>query len=186
LKNPATKAIPMQSNGLTLLELLVTLTLVAVLAMAGIPALLGLIQNQRMTAQINGLVHGVHLARLLAQTRLADAVICGSSTGRRCDPGMNWTEGWLLFMNLDRDFPAQVDAREPVLATGDVFRNGTIRANRRAFVFRPFEIRSTNGTLVFCDARGAGQARALVISYTGRPRIATHRPDGKPLQCPSE
>lgn len=174
----------MRANGLTLIELLVTLTIVAVIAMAGVPALRDLIMGQRMTSQINGFVHGVFLAKQSAHTRLVETVICKSPTGRRCEPDADWTDGWLLFINRDRDYPARIDATEPILATGDAFRNGAIRANRREFVFRAFEIRSTNGTLVFCDARGAEHARALVISYTGRPRIARVRPDGRPLQCP--
>jgi type IV fimbrial biogenesis protein FimT len=90
-----------------------------------------------------------------------------------------------MFANQDQDYPATVDANEPVLAIGDAFRHGNIHGNRREFVFRAFEIRSTNGTLVFCDARGAAHARAVVISYTGRPRIATTRPGGSPLRCPT-
>jgi len=174
----------MRANGLTLIELLATLTLVAVVSMVGIPALGDLIMSQRMTTQINGFVHGVFLAKQSAHTLQTETVICKSPTGRRCEPNADWTDGWLMFANLDRDYPANVDTDEPVLAVGEAFRNGSILANRSAFVFRAFEIRSTNGTLVFCDKRGAQFATALVISYTGRPRIATTRPGGEPLQCP--
>ncbi len=175
----------MRADGLTLIELLVTLTIVVVIALAGVPALRNLVMSQRMTSQINGFVHGVFLAKQSAHTRQAETVICKSPTGRRCEPDADWSDGWLMFINLDRDHPAHVDANEPVIAMGNSFRNGSIRANRREFIFRAFEIRSTNGTLVFCDQRGAAFAKALVISYTGRPRIATTRPGGAPLQCPS-
>jgi len=175
----------MRANGLTLIELLVTLTIVAVIAMVGVPALRGLVMGQRMTTQINSLVHGVFLAKQSAHTRQTETVICKSPTGRRCEPNADWSDGWLIFNNFDRDYPARVDATEPVLAIGEAFHGGTIHANRREFVFRAFEIRSTNGTLVFCDERGAQFAKALIISYTGRPRIAMKRPDGSALQCPS-
>jgi len=175
----------MRTEGLTLIELLMTLTIVAIIAMAGVPTLRHLVLTQRMTAQINNFVHGVFLAKHSAHTRLTEIVICKSPTGRRCEPDADWSDGWLIFVNLDRDRPARVDADEPVLATGEPFAHGHIRANRQEFVFRAFEIRSTNGTLVFCDARGAAFARALVISYSGRPRIATTRPGGAPLKCPA-
>ncbi len=174
----------MRANGLTLIELLVTLTIIAVIAMAGVPALRGLIMSQRMTTQINGFVHGIFLAKQSAHTRQADTVICKSPTGQRCEPDAEWTEGWLMFVNLDQDSPASLDTTEPILAIGDTFRGGSIQANRREFIFRAFQRRSTNGTLVFCDARGTEHARALVISYTGRPRIAITRPGGGALQCP--
>ncbi|MAF83771.1 MAG: general secretion pathway protein GspH [Chromatiales bacterium] len=175
----------MRVHGLTLIELLVTLTVVVVIMLAGVPALQNLLMGQRMTAQINDFVHSVFLAKQSAHTRQTETVICKSSTGRRCEPGADWSDGWLMFANQDQDYPATVDANEPVLAIGDAFRHGNIHGNRREFVFRAFEIRSTNGTLVFCDARGAAHARAVVISYTGRPRIATTRPGGSPLRCPT-
>jgi type IV fimbrial biogenesis protein FimT len=175
----------MRTAGLTLIELLVTLTIVVIIATVGVPTLRTLILSQRMTAQINYFVHGIFLAKHSAHTRQTETVICKSPTGRRCEPEAEWSDGWLIFVNLDRDRPASVDADEPVLATSNAFDHGSIRANRREFVFRAFEIRSTNGTLVFCDARGASFARALVISYTGRPRIATTHPGGAPLQCPA-
>ena len=40
-----------------------------------------------------------------------------------------------------------------------------------------------NGTLVFCDPRGSAHARAIIISHTGRPRVARLDADGKPLRC---
>ncbi len=171
--------------GLTLIELLVTLSIGAVLAAIGAPALQDLLLDQRMTARINGLVHGIYLAKQAAHVRLTETVICKSRDGRDCDAGADWEDGWLLFANLDRDYPATTDPAEPVLTSGPAFSAGTIRANRRAFVFRPFEIRSTNGTLVFCDRRGPAHARAVIVSYTGRPRIATTRSDGDALQCPA-
>jgi len=174
----------MRVDGLTLIELLVALTIIAVIAMAGVPALRGLVMSQRMTAQINDFVHGVFLAKQSAHTRQADTVICKSPTGRDCDHAAEWTDGWLMFVNFDQDTPAHVDTTEPILAVGGTFRGGSIKANRREFVFRAFQRHSTNGTLVFCDARGEERAKALVISYTGRPRVAMTRPGGEPLQCP--
>jgi type IV fimbrial biogenesis protein FimT len=124
------------------------------------------------------------MAKHSAHTRLTETVVCRSRAGRQCDPDAAWQDGWLVFANADRDHPPVVDPGEAVLAAGSGWRGGRIRANRRAFVFRAFELRSTNGTLVFCDARGAEFAKALIISYTGRPRVATTRPDGSPLRCP--
>ncbi len=72
----------MRVTGLTLIEFLITLSIVSVLAMAGVPALRGLIMDQRMTAQVNGFVHGVFMAKQSAHTRRAETVICKSPTGR--------------------------------------------------------------------------------------------------------
>jgi type IV fimbrial biogenesis protein FimT len=63
--------------------------------------------------------------------------------------------------------------------------DGTIVGNRPLFEFRPLLRRSTNGTVVFCDRRGTPAARAVIVSYTGRPRVDQVDPDGKPLVCAS-
>ena len=73
-------------------------------------------------------------------------------------------------MNIDADTPPRVDPGERVLDVGGPFASGTITANRQVFRFRPFETRSTNGTLTFCDRRGVERSRSVVVSYTGRPR----------------
>jgi len=173
------------SSGLTLLELLLTLSVIAIMTLAGVPVFRDLLLNQRMTAHINGLVHAVFMAKHTAHTRLSTTTICKSRTGQQCEPQAEWSDGWLLFDNIDRDHPPRIDAGEHILATGGSYPQGSIRANRQAFIFRAFEIRSTNGTLVFCDPRGADHAKALIISYSGRPRIALSRADGRPLKCPA-
>jgi hypothetical protein len=45
-------------------------------------------------------------------------------------------------------------------------------------------LRATNGTFVVCDAAGRVPAKALVISYTGRPRVASKTTRGNPYECP--
>ena len=108
----------MRARGLTLIELLATLAVVAVIMLAGTPALHNLLLDQRMTTQINDFVHSAFLAKQSAHTRQTETVICKSPTGRHCEPGAAWGDGWLVFANQDQDYPATVDANEPVLAVG--------------------------------------------------------------------
>ncbi len=169
--------------GFTLADLVLTVAIVAALATIALPALDRLLLESRMTSQVNALVHGIHLAKQSAHLRLTDIALCKSPEGRRCAHGGDWTDGWLLFVNTDGDRPPQVTGDEPALAAGGAFAGGTITANRDAFVFRPAAIRSTNGTFVFCDRRGAEAARALIVSYTGRPRTARRGPGGRALRC---
>ena len=153
-----------RSPGLTLLELLITLASVAIIVLAGVPMFRDLQLNQRMTAQINGLIHAIFLAKHSAHTKLSEMTICKTQSGHQCESQAEWSDGWLLFDNLDQDRPPRVDAGEHILASGERYAGGRIHANRQAFVFRAFEIRSTNGTLVFCDARGEAHAKALIVS----------------------
>jgi type IV fimbrial biogenesis protein FimT len=64
----------------------------------------------------------------------------------------------------------------------DAELDGTVISNRPYYEFRPGR-RSTNGSIVFCDGRGAVAARAVIVSYTGRPRVARVDAEGRPLKC---
>jgi len=169
--------------GFTLADLLATVAVVSIVATTAIPAMQELLLDARMTSQINGLVHGIHLAKQSAHVRIVETVLCKSPDGRRCAHTGEWHDGWLLFANLNAEHPPQVDSGEPRLAAGGAWTGGRVSANRNFFVFRPAEIRSTNGTLQFCDRRGSESARALVVSYTGRPRIARRGPRNAALIC---
>jgi type IV fimbrial biogenesis protein FimT len=174
-----------RSPGYTLIELLVTLALCALLVALAAPAFADLVLDARLTATVNRLVHGMHLAHQEALKSGMDVVLCRSPSGRQCDHTAEWTSGVIVFLNRDRDDPPRVDANEPVLQVEGRLPVGAILANRRAFVFRPFGLRSVNGTLTVCDRRGNRRARAVVVSYTGRPRAsAAAKADGA-SKCPA-
>ena len=173
-----------RSPGLTLVELLIAIGIVAVLISLGTPLLRGLLLDARMTAAVNALVHVVHLARQEAQKDLRDVVICRSIDATQCASPGNWSSGWIAFVNRDRDDPPLVDAGEPVLHAVQSQPLRSITSNRRSYVLRPYALRATNGTIVFCDDRGVAGARAVIVSYTGRPRTATRTASGGALSCP--
>ncbi|MBN8280837.1 MAG: GspH/FimT family pseudopilin [Gammaproteobacteria bacterium] len=169
--------------GFTLLELLVVLTLGAGLFALAVPAFRSVVQDARLVAAVNRVVHGVHLARHEALTTGAEVVLCRSRTGRQCSDSGDWNRGFIVFVNRDRDDPPRLDPGETLLQAERGLALGAVTANRRAFVFRPWS-RSVNGTFTFCDERGTVAARAVVVSYTGRPRaIAATSADGA-SSCP--
>ena len=173
-------------GGMSLLELLVAISIAAIVTTTAVPFFGNLLADQHRTSILNGLVHAVHLARSESAKRGRDAVICASANGRSCSgDGNGWRQGWIIFVNSDRDRPPRVDPGEAVLLHNTGTAAATLAGNRSAFVFRPFGKRATNGTLVYCDRRREAAARALVISYTGRPRVAAEGPAGRDLDCPA-
>ena len=92
--------------------------------------------------------------------------------------------GWIVFVNVDRDEPAIRDPSEPVLAAYEARPHVTITSNRVTYSFRPTVQGVVNGTIVFCDERGSAQARAIIISHTGRPRVSKRDSSGRALRCP--
>jgi type IV fimbrial biogenesis protein FimT len=173
-----------KSAGTTLMELLTSLAIVAVVASLAAPSFRTLQLDGRRTAVVNSFLHALFLARSESIKRGKVVSMCRSRDGRSCDYGAaDWNVGWIVFVNSDRDDPPQRDARENVIAHSGAWPGGSITSNRPAYSFRPVAQAVVNGTIVFCDVRGSAHARAIIISHTGRPRVARRDPNGKPLRC---
>ncbi len=167
----------------SLYELLVTILIAAVVLTVGLPSLSGTIARQRQRVEIDALFHAIHLARKESVMRRRVVSICPSPDGQRCSPGRDWSAGWLMFDNVDADHPPQVDDGEPVLTRHTVDPAVRITANRRGFTLRATVKRATNGTFVVCDRADRIRPKALVVSYTGRPRVAARQRSGGPYAC---
>ena len=171
--------------GFTALELLITIAITALLLTLAAPAFTTIVLDSRQTAAVNRFVHGMHVARHEALKSEVDVVVCRSTTGRQCVHSGTWDAGLIVFINRDRDDPPRVDAGEPILQVESGFMVNPILANRRAFIFRPWGLRSVNGTLTFCDRRGTARAKAVIVSYTGRPRATSAAAAKGALSCPA-
>jgi type IV fimbrial biogenesis protein FimT len=168
------------------MELLTSLATVAVLATLAAPGFRTLQLDSRRTGVVNGFLHGLFLARSEAIKRGEIVSVCRSGDGRTCDhSAADWSVGWIVFVNRDHDDPPQRDPREELIATSGAWPGSSITSNRVAYSFRPVAQAVVNGTVVFCDVRGSPHARAIIVSHTGRPRVAQRDAAGKPLRCPS-
>lgn len=175
-----------QMTGITLVELVATLAIAAILCGMAIPSFAQLMHDSARTTAVNGFIHSLYLARSEAIRRGLVVSICKSPDGEACNHrGASWNDGWIVFVNTDRDELPERDPDEPLLAVHHGWENGSITSNRLAYSFRPQQQGVVNGTLVFCDPRGGAHARAIIISHTGRPRIARRDASNRPLRCAS-
>ena len=173
----------MKLNGFTLFELALTLALVACLATLLYSGLGKVAANNRVHAEINALFHGIHLARKESVVRRRVVSLCPSPDGRRCIATYDWPRFWIVFENRDRDEPPVRDLDEALLYVHETSPALRLRANRRGFSLRSTDLRATNGTIRVCDLEQRVAARAVVISYTGRPRVAVTDSRGDPYDC---
>jgi type IV fimbrial biogenesis protein FimT len=172
-----------RGRGFSLLELLLTIAIAALILGLGIPSFAKLAARARQGVTVDALFHAVHLARKESIMRRQVVSLCPSVDGQRCAPGRDWSAGFLMFENRDRDEPPQVDSGEPVLHRHVPPDDVRIVANRRGFTLRATVRRATNGTLIVCDRAARVPAKAVVISYTGRPRVALRTPRDEPYSC---
>lgn len=174
------------SLGVTLLELMISVAILAIVSTIAVPGFSSLRHNAERTTAVNNFIHALYLARSEAIKRGAVVSLCKSGDGLTCmNRAPEWSTGWMVFVNDDRDEPPERDADESILAVYQGWPAGHITSNRNAYSFRPYIQAVVNGTLLFCDPRGSAQARAIIISHTGRPRVAQRDASNKPLRCPS-
>lgn len=159
-------------HGLTLAELLVTLAVAAVLATLAGPAFGSLVLDTRLASSSLQLAQAINHGRAEALRRGQPVTLCGRDSG--CG---NWQGGWQLRLQAGASTPPDTAA---VLQLGALSAGLTLTANRSSFTLRPFGQRATNGTLLLCDRRGRG--RAIIVSVTGRARIA---PPAATQPCPT-
>jgi type IV fimbrial biogenesis protein FimT len=170
-------------RGLTLWELLCALAIAAVTLTAAVPIFRGFLLDARLTADVNGFVLAVQIARSEAAKRGRPVIVCKTDNTFRCgDAALPVDAGWMVFVNVDDEYPPRRSPSEPLLYMYEPEIAGTVVSNRPYYEFRVSR-RSTNGTTVFCDERGSAAAKAVIVSYTGRPRVDRVDADRHPLRC---
>lgn len=172
-----------RAGGYSLYELLMTLGLAIVIFGLGLPSFGSLLADKRLRAETDALFHTIHLARQESIVRRRVVTICPSVDGQYCDADGRWSEGWILFANLGRSGSGRRDDDEAFLKYHRVGKTAVVQSNRLSYSFRSTQERATNGTLIVCDRAGRAATRAVIVSYTGRPRVARRDPRGNDYRC---
>jgi type IV fimbrial biogenesis protein FimT len=174
-----------RTGGFTALELLVTVSIAAILLLTGVPALTQFTQKQQLKAAVGALHQDLLLARSEAVNRRLAVVACPGDPAGGCTGTLDWSNGWIAFTDDNGDRLRQ--AGEVLLRHGQ--RNGAVMirgsSGRTQLRFYPDgSAPGSNGTISFCGRAGPAQARKLVISNVGRIR-RDFAPELGPSRCPT-
>lgn len=176
-------------RGLTLLELVVTLTLVSILAGLALPSFARLGRHLTVGTATDIVRAMANLARSEAVKRGTRVIVCPSLDGTVCT---RQTTGTLL-VYTDRNRDGDPDPGSQPIAREAVAEPVSLSYNRPYLAFSPRgHAYGTNGTFSICLPDDLASGAMLIISNTGRPRTAldydgdgvVERAPGKPLQCP--
>jgi len=168
-------------KGFTLVELMVTIAIAAILLMVAVPSFDDALLNGKLTSQSNAVLSTLQLARSEAIKRNARVTVCKSAQSTTppsgtCTSSGGWNQGWIIFHDADGD--GVLDAGETIVQRGGALAPGfslTGDANLSdAISFVSSGGATQSGTLSLCRAQPTVGATGRTISIlgTGRPTIA--------------
>lgn len=184
-KQPRPQAPQSRQRGLTAIELLITLVVLAILIGIAAPSMSRFIGQWRVSNAVNALTGSLRIARTEAIARSRPVVVCrvASSTSTTCLSAMGtngFGSGWIVFVNYDRDLNNDyAAATDEILLRQDTPPGITSISltNAGRFVFLPNGLLNDTSNGINIDASGFTSASAtpwarkgLCVTKPGRVR----------------
>ena len=158
-----------KSRGFTLIELMTTIAIAAILVIIAIPNFNSFVKNNTLTTSANNLVFALNYARNEAVKRDAVVTLCPTSDGQTCiASSTSWSTGWLVVTGT---------AATPLQAWPALPSNFTLvtkvsgaTTNVAPIQYQPSGLTGSSATVQFilCDSRGPSKAVELELTPTGR------------------
>lgn len=169
-------------KGFTLLELMMTLAVLAVMLSLGVPAMANIRQQAQASAAISLLTTSLATARILAISRNRPVTVCPSQDGSTCRRDLTWDAGWIVYLDAARERqPASVD---DVLHRTDNSNGVAIHSTPGRHLVRYLPDGRSSGsnvTLSLCSRSTTRLIARVKVNNAGRPyseRLAS------PVACP--
>ncbi len=181
----------LKPSAFSLVELLITLVLMASLTLLTLPRLTLWLAAQKARAVKVNLIQTLSFASQEALVRHLPIIFCGSASAVSCDA--KWSQGQLLFVDSEYDgkmhTPKQRLATSPALENEQhLFYRGYPRYHSAFYFYPQGKRRNDNGSFWFCQQQQLQWA--VRVSQMGQWQVLTPDADGNifdaegaPLTC---
>jgi type IV fimbrial biogenesis protein FimT len=163
------------NKGFSMLELMITLSIGAILATVAAPSYQSMMVQSRLSTQSNEFLTALHYTRSEAIKRGTRVTICKSNaSGDSCTSGGNWQDGWIVYS--DSGTAGTIDGNDQILRVfpglkGSTMTSGSHFSNWVAYIANGSSQGSGglgNDSFTICNnAKG----RKIVVNKTGRPYV---------------
>jgi type IV fimbrial biogenesis protein FimT len=159
-----------RARGLTLIELMITVAVMAVLIALAAPSFRTLLMNSRMSSQADGLYSALNYARSTALASSMQVDVCpigATDTSTTC--GEDWGAGWMV-VSYPAEAPLGVlvqSARAAPAAPVVSLEAGSGPPTPARVTFNSRGLATNQSDFKVCDSRGADYARSLWVLPTG-------------------
>lgn len=155
------------ARGFSLIEMMITLAIAAIMLGIAVPAMSGLIASNRLKSQASDLLANLALARSEAIKRGVLTTLCPSDTGTGCT-NTDWSAGYLLFINVDGDNNFDTGSDSILRVGGRLSGNSTLASSDfRAAAplhFLPSGQAGKAGSFTLCQSGQAGRIIAVTLA----------------------
>jgi len=161
-------------SGITLVEMMVTVAILAILASIAVPNYQQMIASTRMNGQASEFLAMLHYTRSEAVKRNVAVTMCKSADGATCSSGGTWAQGWIVFS--DAGVLGTIDGADTVLKVHAALTgNSTIAATSGVADFisyHPNGLSTQSGQLDLCSNLTELAGKDIILSVgTGRPSL---------------
>lgn len=118
-----------RSRGFSLVELMVTIVVVAILSVVALPNFRDFISRGAVTSETNSLLGDIQYARNDAVSRRIRTILCASVNGTTCTTGNRFDGGWIVYHETNPGPTASLDANDEILRVGQPVSNVSIRSS---------------------------------------------------------
>jgi type IV fimbrial biogenesis protein FimT len=169
LKNATGK--PRLGSGFTVLELMVTLAIGAILAAIAAPGLSSYANENRLRSASSQLLSDINFARLEAIKRNSRVLVCArNAAGTGCSTANDWANGWLVCYDGNGDDvcdPTTPTDPNPLKVAGAASATLQLTATRALIRFNPVGSAAGAATLTFRGTWAASGTRTATVAATG-------------------
>ncbi|MDW3095894.1 MAG: GspH/FimT family pseudopilin [Gammaproteobacteria bacterium] len=164
---------PKHLAGFTIVELMLTIVVAAVILSIGVPSFQGLMERNQLTSSINEFISSLTLARSEAIRRNSPVALCASADGENCG-GAGYEVGWIVYVNENSD--GDRDAGEELLWVHDSLPASlTLRGTGCCINNIPYlasgRVSGINGSVNLCKDNDLGKSKKITIITSGRVRL---------------